>query len=195
MAQRSSVPRRPAPRIRLLAESGGDYGGRSERCGRLPLRPLTLLHPVAEAELGEDVCGMVSVVPQLAPELLREPAGPQAELGNGPCGESRAPSSVLHAGRSGYRSRREIAAVFLKDTVDAVTAHTVQKKDLRLSRRLPASPGVVQARVRPVVGGDRPPHRDLSPHGETEGVQPHFRHQMALLGLADDLELGCIFTE
>ena len=55
--------------------------------------------------------------------------------------------------------------------------------------------GCVPGGVRAVVVGDRPPHRDLSPHGETEGVQPHFRHQMALLGLADNLGLGCIFTE
>ena len=27
------------------------------------------------------------------------------------------------------------------------------------------------------------------------GVRPHFRHQMALLGLADNLGLGCRFTE
>ena len=103
----------------------------------------------------------------------------------------RAPPGGEDDGGPGHRNRREIAAVFLKDTVDAATAHTVQKKD----RRLPGAAEAVPGGVRPVVVGDRPPHRDLSPRGETEGVQPHFRHQMALLGLADDLGLGCIFTE
>ena len=57
-----------------------------------------------------------------------------------------------------------LAAVRGKDSRYASTAHTVQEKAPRLPRRLPATAGVVQARVRPVVGGDRPSSRRRSRH-------------------------------
>ena len=43
------------------------------------------VHPVAEAGLAEDVGGMVSVVAQLAPELLRRSAHPLQVAGSSPC--------------------------------------------------------------------------------------------------------------
>ena len=48
------------------------------------LVPSPLLHPVSEAGLGEDVGGMVSVVPQLAPELLRHSVYPPASRRSSP---------------------------------------------------------------------------------------------------------------
>ena len=46
------------------------------------------------------------------------------------------------------------------------------------------------------MGGDRPPHRDLlpTPYGAEGGVRPHWRHQMALLALAEDLGLAHLLT-
>ena len=52
----------------------------------------------------------------------------------------------------------------------AEAAHSLQPKSLRLSRRLPAASCVVQARVRPAVGGDCPPPRDLT-HDHTALVE------------------------
>ena len=57
-----------------------------------------------------------------------------------------------------------IAVVRDKDSRYASTAHTVQENAPRLPRRLPATAGVVQARVRPVVGGDRPSSRRRPRH-------------------------------
>ena len=48
----------------------------------------------------------------------------------------------------------------------AATARSPQQKSPSCPRRLPAAPGVVQARVGPVVGGDRPSHRRRSHHRE-----------------------------
>ena len=81
--------------------------------------------------------------------------------------EARAPHSRPcrgDAGRPGHRTWREIAAVLRDDRPDASTAYTVQKKDLRIPRRLPGAAEALPGGVRPVVVGDRPPHRDLSPH-------------------------------
>ena len=80
----------------------------------------------------------------------------------------------------------------------ASTAHELQKKHLRLPRRLPAAAEAVQRGVRPVVVGDFPPSRDL-PHTVWRwwkaGVRPGQHHLKALLDLADNLGLGHLFTE
>ena len=88
--------------------------------------------------------------------------------------------------------------VLREDRLDAETAHTPQQKNLRLPRRLPAAPGALQGGVGPAVGRDCAPPGDLSPHREAvveRRVRPHFRHQMALLELADELGLGHLFTD
>ena len=68
-----------------------------------------------------------------------------------------------------------------------------QQNHLRLLRRLPAAVGAVQGGVRPVLGGVGPPPGTY-PHTANrcwkEGVRTHFRHQMALLDLADGLGPG-----
>ena len=80
----------------------------------------------------------------------------------------------------------------------ASTAHTLQQKNLRRSRRLPGAAEAVQRGVRPVVVGDFPPSRDL-PHTVWRwwkaGVRPGQHHLKALLDLADNLGLGHLFTE
>ena len=86
------------------------------------------------------------------------------------------------SGRPGHRSRREIAALFLKDTVDAATAHTVQKKDLRLSRRLPGAAEAVPGGVRPPVGGAEPPSRHRSRNREALEGQGGAAQRTALCG-------------
>ena len=74
----------------------------------------------------------------------------------------------------------------------ASTAHTLQQKNLRRSRRLPAAAEAVQRGARPVVVGDFPPSRDL-PHTVWRwwkaGVRPGQHHLKALL------DLGHLFTE
>ena len=49
---------------------------------------------------------------------------------------------------------------------DAETTHPLQKKNARLPQRPPREAEAVPGGVGPVVVGDRPPPRDLSPHGE-----------------------------
>ena len=66
---------------------------------------------------------------------------------------------------------RECQRMPLKDRLDAETARILQPKDPRFPRRLPSTPGAVQGGVRPVMGGDRPPSRDLPPHHTTLEVQ------------------------
>ena len=56
--------------------------------------------------------------------------------------------------------RREAPAVHREDRLNAETAHPLQRKNLRL----PTEARSVPEGVRPIVVGDRPPHRDLSPH-------------------------------
>ena len=91
-----------------------------------------------------------------------------------------------------------------EDRLDAETAHTPQQKNLRLPRRLPAASGALQRLVRFKEESDLPwaeIARRLGTYPHTvkrwwkEGVRPHFRHQMALLDLADDLGLGHLFTD
>jgi len=48
------------------------------------------------------------------------------------------------------------------------------------------------------VVGDRPTHRDLSPHGVAldQGQDgPNTQHMMALLEMAESLSLGYLFTD
>ncbi len=69
-------------------------------------------------------------------------------------------SCASHGCPLGYPVAEWIAAVRGKDSRYASTAHTVQEK----ARRLLAAAGLVQARIRPVMGGDRPSSRRRSRH-------------------------------
>ena len=61
---------------------------------------------------------------------------------------------------SGHPESDGLAVLPDKDSRNVSTAHTVQEK----ARRLTTAAGVVQARVRPVMGGDRPSSRRRSRH-------------------------------
>ena len=116
----------------------------------------------------------------------------------GRTGEASAPTGnrnaqgLRRAGRGCLRLHwREAPPVHREDGLDAEAAQILQPKDPRFPRRLPTAPGAVQGGVRPVVGGDRPPSRNLPSHHTTLEVQG----RAAQLGSADDLDLGHIFTE
>ena len=70
--------------------------------------------------------------------------------------------------RLGHPEAKGLTVVPDKDSRNVSTAHSVQEKaprlPRRLPRRLPAAAGVVQARIRPVMGGDRPSSRRRSRH-------------------------------
>ena len=115
--------------------------------------------------------------------------------------------------------RRGPTAMLWERLRHASTAHTLQQKNLRRSRRLPAAAEAVQrGGARPVVVGDFPPSRPTA-HGMAlvegrgfppsrdlphtvwrwwkAGVRPGQHHLKALLDLADNLGLGLghLFTE
>ena len=67
--------------------------------------------------------------------------------------------------------------VLWEDWRNAATAHPPHQMDLLLPRRLPGAPQAVPEGVGVVVGGDRPPPGDLSPHrmalGRRQGPAQH----------------------
>ena len=98
---------------------------------------------------------------RLAPERILPICGSGGAAGA--CAPRAAPCA--DSGRPGRSLWRESGCVLWEDRCAiASTAHTVQENDPRLPRRLPATAGVVQARIRPVMGGDRPSSRRRSPH-------------------------------
>ena len=109
--------------------------------------------------------------------------------------------AMSHTGMGSLPSHRRGPTAMLWERLrHASTAHTLQQKNLRRSRRLPAAAEAVQRGARPVVVGDFPPSRDL-PHTVWRwwkaGVRPGQHHLKALLDLADNLGLGLghLFTE
>ena len=102
--------------------------------------------------------------------------------------------AMSHTGMGSLPSHRRGPTAMLWERLrHASTAHTLQQKNLRRSRRLPAAAEAVQRGARPVVVGDFPPSRDL-PHTVWRwwkaGVRPGQHHLKALLDLADDFGLG-----
>ena len=85
-------------------------------------------------------------------------------------GEAGAPSGTRIAGGMSHTGmgslpshRRGPRAVLWERLRHASTAHTLQQKNLRHPRRLPAAAAAVPGGVRPIVVGDCPPPGDLSP--------------------------------
>ena len=93
--------------------------------------------------------------------------------------------AMSHTGMGSLPSHRRGPTAMLWERLrHASTAHTLQQKNLRRSRRLPAAAEAVQRGARPVVVGDFPPSRDL-PHTVWRwwkaGVRPGQHHLKALL--------------
>ena len=72
---------------------------------------------------------------------------------------------MSHTGMGSLPSHRGGPTAMLWERLrHASTAHTLQQKNLRRSRRLPAAAEAVPGGVRLVEGGDCPPYRNLPPH-------------------------------
>ena len=102
---------------------------------------------------------------RLAFQATRKPRISGSGGGSGQAVEGGATTGLLtRPRRLGHPEAEGLTVVPDKDSRNVSTAHSVQEKAPRLPRRLPAATGVVQAPVRPVMGGDRPSSRRRSRH-------------------------------